>query len=86
MATEAKKKKMKLRLELRNSKPEEMTMRVLKDWERNATRLQAKVLGCLGEGASFEASVEGKPILLEASSLKEAFERSLGGMVIIIRV
>ncbi len=81
-----KKKTIKLRVELENKKPKEMTVRVTKDWKKNASRLDAKVKGCLAEGASYVATTGGKLIIMEAVALQKVFDNSPEEVVIIIRV
>ncbi len=81
MAT--KKRVVTLRLKL-DKKPEDLKVGLLKDWNKNAKRLDGKVTKRLGEGISYVAMVEGEPITLEADPLQKAFDNSQGPLVIVI--
>ncbi len=83
MAT--KKRVVTLHLEL-DKKPEDLIVSLLKDWNKNAKRLDVKVRKRLGEGISYVATVEGEPIILEGNTLQKVFENSQEPLVIVITV
>ncbi len=84
-----KKRVIKLRFELENDNPKlpkEIAVKLLKDWGRNAERVDKKARSRLAEGVSLTATANGKPIALEAKALQQLFDNSPNEVVIVIRV
>ncbi len=87
LAMSVKERVIKLRFENVNPDlPKEISVKLLKDWGRNAERVDKKARSRFAEGVPLTATVNGKPIALEADVLRQLFENSPNEVVIVIRV